>query len=210
MKKSFMYFMLVFAILFGGVASVGAQSKALAKDVKKRVKELKKEGWTMQASTSTMDYALLKYRTYMEEDEDNRIAINGIAEGKNLKIGRENAIMFGISSYAGRAKAQIQGKLKGLLSADNKEATSEETDRFVAAYEMGVAAKIGGLVKQHFVLVRDMGNGKKEFNVFMSLDESKARKAREEAAETARQKAGLADLSQDVKDFIGEPIEPEE
>ena len=99
MKKSFMYFMLVFAILFGGVASVGAQSKALAKDVKKRVKELKKEGWTMQASTSTMDYALLKYRTYMEEDEDNRIAINGIAEGKNLKIGRENAIMFGISRY---------------------------------------------------------------------------------------------------------------
>ena len=75
---------------------------------------------------------------------------------------------------------------------------------------MGVAAKIGGLVKQHFVLVRDMGNGKKEFNVFMSLDESRARKAREEAAETARQKAGLADLSQDVKDFIGEPIEPEE
>lgn len=210
MKKSFMYFMLVFAILFGGVASVGAQSKALAKDVKKRVKELKKEGWTMQASTSTMDYALLKYRTYMEEDEDNRIAINGIAEGKNLKIGRENATMFGISNYAGRAKAQIQGKLKGLLSADNKEATSEETDRFAAAYEMGVAAKIGGLVKQHFVLVRDMGNGKKEFNVFMSLDESKARKAREEAAETARQKAGLADLSQDVKDFIGEPIEPEE
>ena len=41
MKKSFMYFMLVFAILFGGVASVGAQSKALAKDVKKRVRELK-------------------------------------------------------------------------------------------------------------------------------------------------------------------------
>lgn len=35
MKKSFMYFMLVFAILFGGVASVGAQSKALAKDVKR-------------------------------------------------------------------------------------------------------------------------------------------------------------------------------
>lgn len=210
MKKSFMYFMLVFAILFGGVASVGAQSKALTKDVKKRVKELKKEGWTMQASTSTLDYALLKYRTYMEEDEDNRIAISGIAEGKNLKIGRENAIMSGIASYASRAKAQIQGKMKGLLSADNKEATSEEADRFAAAYEMAVAAKLGGLVKQHFVLVRDMGNGKKEFNVFMSLDESKARQAREEAAEAARQKAALADLSQEVKDFIGEPIEPEE
>ena len=66
MKKSFMYLMLVFAVLFGAVASVSAQSKALEKDVKKRVKELKKEGWKMQASTSTLDYALLKYRMYME------------------------------------------------------------------------------------------------------------------------------------------------
>lgn len=210
MKKSFMYFMLVFAILFGGVAGAGAQSKALEKDVKKRVKELKKEGWKMQASASTLDYAMLKYRTYMEEDEENRIAISGIAEGKNLKIGRENAIMSGISSYAGRAKAQIQGKMKGLMSADNKEATSEETDRFAAAYEMGVNAKIGGLVKQHFVLVREMGDGKKEFNVFMSLDEAKAKKAREEAAEEAVRKANLKSLSEEVKEFIGEPVPAEE
>lgn len=210
MKKSFMYFMLVFAILFGGVAGAGAQSKALEKDVKKRVKELKKEGWKMQASASTLDYAMLKYRTYMEEDEENRIAISGIAEGKNLKIGRENAIMSGISSYAGRAKAQIQGKMKGLMSADNKEATSEETDRFAAAYEMGVNAKIGGLVKQHFVLVAEMGDGKKEFNVFMSLDEAKAKKAREEAAEEAVRKANLKSLSEEVKEFIGEPVPAEE
>lgn len=202
--------MLVFAILFGGVASVGAQSKALEKDVKKRVKELKKAGWTMQASATTMDYALLKYRMYMEEDEENRIAISGIAEGKNLKIGRENAIMSGIASYAGRAKAQIQGKMKGLMSADNKEASSEETDRFAAAYEMGVNAKIGGLVKQHFVLVREMGGGKKEFNVFMSLDEAKAKQAREEAAEEAARKANLKGLSEEVKEFIGEPVPAEE
>ncbi len=210
MKKSFMYFMLVFAILFGGVATAGAQSKALLKDVKKTAKEKKKQGWTLLAGTSTIEYAMTKYRTYIEEDEDNRIVITGIAEGKNVKIGRENAIMNGITSYAARAKAQVQGKMKGLISADNKDATSEESDRFAAAYEMGVAAKIGGLVKQHFALVRDMGNGKKEFNVFMSLDESKARKAREEAAEEARRKAALGDLSQEVKDFIGEPIEAEE
>ena len=42
MKRSFAFFALVCAILFGCVATAGAQSKALKKDVKKRVKELKR------------------------------------------------------------------------------------------------------------------------------------------------------------------------
>lgn len=210
MKRKFMYLMLVLAVLFGGVASVSAQSKALEKDVKKRVKELKKEGWKLQASTTTLDYAMLKYRTYLEEDEENRIPLTGIAEGKNLKIGRENAIMNGITSYAGRAKAQVVGKMKSLMSSDAAAVSEEEIDKFGAAYEAGVNTKISGLVKQHFVLIRDMDNGKKEFNVFMSIDETQAKKAREEAALEAKKKTALGDLSGQVKDFIGEPVEAEE
>ena len=105
MKRSFAFFALVCAILFGCVATAGAQSKALKKDVKKRVKELKKEGWKPLASSSTLEYAFSKYRTYLEEDSENRIELVGIAIGKNVKIGRENAIMNGITSYASRAKA---------------------------------------------------------------------------------------------------------
>lgn len=209
MKKSFMYLMLVFAVLFGAVASVSAQSKALEKDVKKRAKELKKEGWKMQASTSTLDYALLKYRMYMEEDEENRIALTGIATGKNVKIGRENAIMNAITSYAGRAKAQVVGKMKSIISSDAS-LTGEEIDKFGAAYESAVNAKIGGLVKQHFVLVKENKDGTKEFNVFLSLDESAAKKAREEAAQEAKRQAALSDLSEQVEEFIGEPVEAEE
>ena len=209
MKKSFMYLMLVFAVLFGAVASVSAQSKALEKDVKKRVKELKKEGWKMQASTSTLDYALLKYRMYMEEDEENRIALTGIATGKNVKIGRENAIMSAITNYAVRAKAQVVAKMKGIMSSDAS-LTGEEIDKFGAAYESAVNAKIGGLVKQHFVLVKENKDGTKEFNVFLSLDESAAKKAREEAALEAKRQAALSDLSEQVEEFIGEPVEAEE
>lgn len=209
MKKSFMYLMLVFAVLFGAVASVSAQSKALEKDVKKRVKELKKEGWKMQASTSTLDYALLKYRMYMEEDEENRIALTGIATAKNVKIGRESAIMNAITSYAGRAKAQVVGKMKSIASSDAS-LTGEEIDKFGSAYESAVNTKIGGLVKQHFVLVKDNGDGTKEFNVFLSLDESAAKKAREEAAQEAKRQAALSNLSEQVEEFIGEPVEAEE
>ena len=116
MKRSFAFFALVCAILFGCVATAGAQSKALKKDVKKRVKELKKEGWKPLASSSTLEYAFSKYRTYLEEDSENRIELLGIAIGKNVKIGRENAIMNGITSYASRAKAQVVGKMTNCFS----------------------------------------------------------------------------------------------
>lgn len=210
MKKIFMYLILAFAMLFGGVTIASAQSKALLKDVKKTVKEKKKAGWTLLASASTLDYALTKYRTYMEEDEDNRIPLTGIAVGKNIKIGRENAIMNGITSYAGRAKAQVVGKMKSIVSSDASTMSNEELDKFAAAYEAGVNTRIGGLVKQHFVLVRDGDTGNKEFEVYMSIDESKAKKAREEAALEAKKKAALSELSEQVEEFIGEPVSADE
>ena len=128
-----------------------------------------------------------------------------------IRSDSENAIVNGITSYAGRAKAQVVGKMKTIISADSSTgASEEEIDKFGAAYESGVNAKIGALVKQHFVLVRDLGNGTKEFNVFMSIDESAAKKAREEAAQEAKKQAALGNLSQQVEEFIGEPVEAEE
>ena len=209
MKRGFTFLALICAILFGCVANADAQSKALKKDVKKRVKELKKEGWKPLASSSTLDYAFAKYRTYLEEDPENRIELVGIAIGKNVKIGRENAIMNGITSYASRAKAQVVGKMKGLMSSEASSTPEEEIDKFGAAYESGVNTKIAGLVKQHLVLVKENKAGSKEFNVYMSIDEAKAKKAREEAALAAKKQAALGVLSQQVEEFIGEPVEAE-
>lgn len=193
----------------GEITIINAQSKELKKDVKKRAKELKKDGWTMLASTTTLEYSLTKYRMYMEEDEKNRIALTGISVGSNVKIGRENAIMNGITSYASRAKAQVVGKMKSLLSSDATSVSEAEIDKFGAAYESGVNAKIQQLVKLHFVLVKEIGDGKKEFNAYMSIDEAVAKKAREEAALEAKKQTALEDLSQQVEEFIGEPVPAE-
>ena len=55
--------------------------------------------------------------------------------------------------------------------------------------------------------MKETGDGNKEFNVYMSIDEAKAKKAREDAAREARKKAALGELSQQVEEFIGEPVE---
>lgn len=215
MKKLISIVALFMLMLTAGIGETNAQQlskqqeKALQKDVKNRVKQLKKEGWAPLASTQTLEYALLKYRTYIESDEDNRIPITGIAIGRNNKIGRENAIHSGVSSYAGRAKAQVVGKMKSVISSDANNTSQEEIDRFGAAYESGVNARIGGLVKEHFALVRTNPDGTKEYNVFMSIDETAARKAREEASRAAKDQASLGDLTNMVEEFIGEPVDAE-
>ncbi|MCM1066112.1 MAG: hypothetical protein NC418_00890 [Muribaculaceae bacterium] len=216
MKKLFTIIALLFAFVTAPVAMAQAdalsskQVKAIEKDAKKRCKELKKAGWEPLASTSTMEYSMIKYRTYIESDEENRVPITGIAIGRNNKIGRENAIHTGVASYASRAKAQVIGKVKSVMSSDSHNVSQEEIDKFGAAYESGVNAKMSGLVREHFALVRAAKDGSKEFNVFMSIDEAKARKAREEAAREAKEKSHLGTLSEMVEEFIGEPVEPEE
>lgn len=209
MKQRIFNLLLLVAMIFGGSAIAMAQSKALQKDVKNKVKEWKKEGWTMLASPATMSYSLTKYRMYLEEDEENRIGITGIAVGKNPKIGRDNATMNAIANYASRAKAQVVGKMKSIGSNIDGGENAEEIDKFGAAYEMAVNTKIGALVKEHFAIVRDK-DSKKEFQVFLSIDETKAKKAREAAALEAKQKSNLENLSQEVEDFIGEPVREDE
>lgn len=205
MKNKFFNLLLIVAMLFGTSALVSAQTKELKKDIKRTVKEWKKEGWTMLASSTTMEYALTKYRTYLEADEDNRIEITGVAMSSNPKIGRESAVMNGITNYASRAKAQVVGKMKSVMSSDQSTLSEDEIDKFGAAYEVGVNTKLSGMVKIHFVTVREK-NGKKEFQAFMSIDETVARKAREAAAREAKQKAALDNLSEQVTDFIGQPV----
>lgn len=58
-------------------------------------------------------------------------------------------------------------------------------------------------------MVRTNPDGSKEFNVFMSIDETRARKAREDAARAAMEQTSMQNLSEMVEDFIGEPVEAE-
>lgn len=203
-----MYVLLAVAVLFGGVSMAGAQTRSQKREAKKWKKELQKADWELLASTTTLKYATLRYRTYLDEDPENHIELVGIAEGQNPKIGRENAVMNGISGYALRAKAQVVGKLKSVMSSNASTAGQEEIDKFGAAYEIGVNTRIAGLVKQHFALTRTLDDGTREFMVYMSIDEEEARKARAEAAAEARRQASLGDLSQQVDEFIGEPVQP--
>ncbi len=193
--------MLIAAIVLGGAADLNAQSKALKKDVTKRAKELKKEGWTMSAGMETIDYALLKYRTYLEENPE-RIAIQGVAQSNIAQNGRMAAQASGVTEYCSRVNSQVMGKIKNVLSTMNTNSTNiDEVNKFGAAFEASINQKVNGLVKHHFLLKRQ-ANGYTEYNAYMSLDESAYREALKKAAEEAKRQAALGELSDEVNEFI--------
>lgn len=215
MKKLFTVLALIMA--FATSATIVAQSnlsskevKAIEKASKKRSKELSKEGWKPLAATMPLEYMMIKYNTYIAENENDHKSLRGVALGKNNKIGRQNAINDAITGYAARAKAQVVGKMKSLVNADTQGESIQEIDKFGAAYESAVNAKLSGMVKEHFVLVKENPNGTKEYNAYLTIDEGQARKAREEAARLAEEKARVESLSEQVKEFIGEPVESED
>ena len=121
MKKKFCVFALVCALYCSVVKwQLLVHSPKLEKDVQEKGERVDQRGWKPLASSSTLwvCFFQISYRTYLEEDPENRIELVGIAIGKKCKIGRENAIMNGITSYASRAKAQVVGKMKGLMSSE--------------------------------------------------------------------------------------------
>ncbi len=212
MKKLFTILAMILA--FATTSTVVAQStlsskerKAIEKVSKKRSKELAKEGWKPMAATKTLEYLITEYNIYIDGNPDDHKSLTGIAIGKNNKIGRQNAINDAITGYAARAKAQVVGKMKSLVNAENQDESVKEIDKFGAAYESAVNTKLSGMVKEHFVLVKTTPNGAKEYNAYLSIDEAQARKAREEAARIAEEKARIESLSEQVKEFIGEPVE---
>lgn len=85
---------------------------------------------------------------------------------------------------------------------------SEEIDKFAAAYESSFNARIASLVKEHFALTRDK-DGKKEFIVYMTIDEAAANKARHAAAEEAKNKANLGNLAEHLDEITNKPVEVE-
>lgn len=212
MKKILMILALAVAFLASAVVPAQAQlapkeAKAIEKDSKKVAKKLERAGWQTMVATHSLDYLLTKYNMFLAEDPVNHKPLRGIAIGQNNKIGRQNAINDAINNYAANASSQVVGKLKSIVNSDNRGESIQEIDKFGAAYERAVKAKLPAAIKEHFVLVKTEKNGTKEFNAFLSLDESEARKIREEANRIAEEETQIKTLSEQVSEFIGEPVE---
>ena len=195
-------------MVFGAVEVVEAQNssllkKALKKEYKTKMKQLKKEGWKIYGSSRSLDVALLSHYDKLDKLGENGYELMGDASKfKSTSVGKERALTNATEVYAHEASAYVKGRITNDMfnDADNLDA---EFDKFYAAYEVLVAKEIKGELQESFSLIRDLGDGTFTMQVYFIVNENAASKARIRAMENALRESELAQkYAEQVSKFV--------
>lgn len=184
--------------------------KAIKKEYKTKMKEYKKEGWKLFASSRSLDVALLKHYDKLETLGDNAYEIVGVcARYKSDNVGHQAAINNACNTYARNAGSHVKGRVVSDM-ASNGDDTSAEFDHFYGAYESLVEKEIRGEMQESYAVYKDLGNGEKTMQVFFIINEDAATKARIRAFENAMKESAAAQkYAEKVSNFVKEGFEEE-
>ena len=207
MKKLVLFMLSIFLMV--PCVEVEAQNKALEKARKKeyklKLKEYKKEGWKLFGSSHSVEVALLSHYDRLNALGEDGHEVLGIASKfKSKNVGKQMAINNACITYAQEAGSHVKGRAISDLSGDGTEA-DKEFDHFYAAYERLVEKEIKGEMQESYAIIRDLGDGTFEMQVYYIVSESAASKARIRALESAAKESAAAQVyAKQVADFVRE------
>lgn len=183
------------AVTAGAQSLSESRQKAIDEEAKQTAKELTKKGWDPLVGTASLEYSLKRYLTYVEENGDNVIAITGMAVGKNNREGRIAATSAGVSRYASESAARLMEQLKA-KAANGGGLSAADIEKFGEIYEAALSERIKAVAREHFAIGRKLSGGSKEYKVYISVKEEKARRAREEACRIAMAQTGIEGIGE--------------
>ena len=219
MKKLGMFLMLLVAMAVAMPSNSYGQfdkmkKKAQKKEYKTKMKQFKKEGWTVYGTSHSMDVALLEH--YEALQEEGAVEIVGVASAfKSKNIGKQAAMNSAINEYARKAQSFVQGRIVSDMF-NNSDDVPEEFDKFYAAYESMVVKEIKGELKPSFSVIRTKGKDEKgneiyEMQTYFIVNENQAAQARIRALEEALKESELAKkYAEQVSGFVREGFDLEE
>ncbi len=184
--------------------------KQLKKEVKSKVKELKKQKWEIYSSSRTLDGALLTHYDKLALAGDNAYEVVGTAtKFKSKNIGHQTAINNACNIYARQAGSHVKGRVVSDMGA-NSDSIANEFDHFYAAYQSIIEKEIKGEMQESFSIIRPYGDGSYEMQSFFIINEDAASKARIRAFKMAAKESAAAQMyANKVSDFIKEGFKPE-
>ena len=218
MKKLGMFLVFALAMIIATPSSYAQYDKLLNKAQKKeyktKMKQFKKEGWTIYGSAHSLDVALLDhYKKLQDEDAQEIVGVASSFVSKN--VGKQSAMNSACNEYARQAQSFVRGRVTSDMFNDASQDVPQEFDKFYAAYESLVAKEIKGELKPSFSIIRSKGknNGKETFEMqtFFVVNEKSAAKARLQAMQQAAEESKLAQKYADqVSNFIQQGFSMEE
>lgn len=210
MKKVIMFLLAICMVAPVAMSQNKTLEKARKKEYKTKMKEYKKEGWKLFASSRSLDVALLTHYDKLNSMGEDAIEISGVASKfKSKNVGKQMAANNACITYAQQAGSQVKGRVVSDLFGDGVEPTGE-FDRFYAAYERLVEKEIKGEMQESYSVIRENGDGTFEMQTFYIVNETAASKARMRAYENAMKESEAAQRYADkVADFVREGFQVE-
>lgn len=196
------------------LAPLSAQNKVLEKRLKKeyktKIKEYEKEGWKLFGSSRSLDVALLlHYDKLTALGEDGKELVGIASRFKSKNVGKQMAINSACVTYAQAAGSHVKGRVVSELAGDGID-TAGEIDKFYAAYERLVEKEIRGEMSESYAIIRSIGNGEYEMQVYFIISEHAASEARIRAFEDAAKESEVArQHAKQVANFVREGFESE-
>lgn len=207
-------FVLSMAMIMPSCSTTSKLEKAREKQFKTKMKEFKKEGWTIYGTVKSLDVALLEY--YEELEKEGVVEVMGVASAFVSKnIGSNAALNSAINRYAQAAASKVRGRVVSDMFG-NADDVPTEFDKFYAAYENKVEKEIKGELKPCFSVIRSKGMNEKgqeifEMQTYCLVNESAATQARIRALEDAlRESEAAQKYAKQVSEFVQEGFKVED
>lgn len=206
MRKLLVILMAV--LLAAPIETVSAQkmSKAIKKEYKTKMKQLKKEKWELYGSSRTLDVTLAKFYEALDANPNVREIMGNAARFKSKTVGHQSAINDACRTYAQQCGSIVKGRVDSDLASDGEDVNSE-FDHFYAAYERLVEKEIQGELQEKFSIIREIdkekGESIYEMQTYFLVDEEAASKARIRAYEQAVKESEAAQkMATKIGDFV--------
>ena len=204
--KKLVLFLLLSVCLIDVCAQNKTLQKALKKEYKAKMKEYKKEGWKITASSRSLDVALLLHYEKLS-DENSRELVGAVSNCRSINVCRQAALNNAAAYYASLAGSHLKGRVVSDLAVNQSDNDSNaEFDKLYAAYERCVEKEIKGEMMESYTISRTNGEtGQKELQTYFIVNESEATKARIRAWENAQKESEAAQkYATEVSKFINE------
>lgn len=179
---------------------------AASKPYKKKIKEFKRAGWEIYASSRTLEEAV---RLHCEALEKGGVyELSGTATGiKSPGVGRQIAMNNACVDYVQQEGRFLRGRIASDAYAD--ECPEEEFSHFYSAYENLLQKEINGEIRPSFTLVRTVGDGTCQMMSFFIVDEDAASRARIKAMEAAARESEVAqEIARRIREYVDEGFAP--
>lgn len=201
--------MILMAICLTVPATVNAQSKAVKKEVKAKLKEYKKKGFEVFGTSRTLEAVLTKHYQTLEEKDGQVFEVFGTSTARSRNVAASAAQNSAANRYATNASAQIKGRMLADM-ASNASNPDEEFDKFYSVYEGKVEQEIRGELRPSFSVAHQNEDGTILVEAYYLVDEEAASRARIKAFEISKNESEAAQkYAQKVSDFVNERVQPE-